>query len=216
MIQTDEKSMGDRIRERRQSLGLTQEELARRAGTTQTTIEKIENGKSLRSRYLPSVYTVLDWPLDELANESVKTHDKRPVYVARTDLVRGRDFPVYASVEAGQGSFIVDSDPVDWVGRPAPLEHVKDGYGLIVTGDSMEPVFRQGDVALVHPRLPPRIDEAVVLYTANRDRATIKEYRGATEKLWKLRRYSPKQEDFTVPKAEWPICHSVVGRFTRR
>lgn len=208
---------GERVRSRRDELDLSQAELAKAAGTSQATIEKIENGKSQRSRFLPTVYAVLGLPLDELANEPVMKKQAEPVYVKGADLVRGRDLPVYASVEGGGGSIIIQqADPIDWVGRPTPLEHVKDGYGVVVTGDSMEPVFRQGDIALVHPHLPPRMDDAVILYTPERDRATIKEYRGATEKLWKLRRYSPEREDFTLSKAEWPHCHAVVGRYTRR
>ena len=43
-------SLGGRLRQKRRELGMTQEQLAERADTTQAVIQKIENGKSLRPR----------------------------------------------------------------------------------------------------------------------------------------------------------------------
>jgi len=53
-------SLGKRLRGRRRELGLTQEQLAERAGTTQAVIQKIENGKSLRPRKIDEIASALD------------------------------------------------------------------------------------------------------------------------------------------------------------
>ena len=45
-----EKGIGRRLREARENQGLTQDELAARAETSQGVIQKIENGHSLRPR----------------------------------------------------------------------------------------------------------------------------------------------------------------------
>lgn len=52
-------SLGQRMRFRRQQKGWTQEQLARRAGTNQAVIQKIENGKSLRPRKINEIAEVL-------------------------------------------------------------------------------------------------------------------------------------------------------------
>src|SRR5689334_2223485 len=62
------KTFGDAVRQQRTARGMSQKELADRAGTSQATIEKIENGKSHRSRYLPVVFSVLGLPLGQLGN----------------------------------------------------------------------------------------------------------------------------------------------------
>lgn len=47
-----ESGIGERIRETRQSFGLTQHQLAVKAGTNQAVVQKIENGHSIRPRIL--------------------------------------------------------------------------------------------------------------------------------------------------------------------
>jgi transcriptional regulator with XRE-family HTH domain len=51
----DSESLGERLRGRRRELGMTQEQLAERADTTQAVIQKIENGKSLRPRKIDQI-----------------------------------------------------------------------------------------------------------------------------------------------------------------
>lgn len=53
-------NLGQRMRQRRQEKGWTQEQLAVRAGTNQAVIQKIENGKSLRPRKIDQIAAVLD------------------------------------------------------------------------------------------------------------------------------------------------------------
>lgn len=53
------KTIGDRLRAMRLALSLTQEELARKAGTSQAIIQKIENNHSLRPRCIEEVARAL-------------------------------------------------------------------------------------------------------------------------------------------------------------
>ncbi len=50
---------GTKWRKRRRERGLTQEQLAIKAGTNQAVIQKIENGKSLRPRKINEIAKVL-------------------------------------------------------------------------------------------------------------------------------------------------------------
>ena len=91
-------------------------------------------------------------------------------------------FAVEIAREAGDGTLtITDTDPIDWVLPPTHLQHVRDGYGVIIAGDSMVPIYRPGDIALVNPRLPPKLEDVVILYTPDKTSATIKEYRGGSD-----------------------------------
>lgn len=216
-------ALGQQIRDKRIELGISQVELARRVGTTQATIDKIEHGRSQRSRFLYPVMQALGMPTGQMI-PGAPERPHVPVLGAlvppggfpRAELIGEPDLPVFASTEGGEGQFIISTDVIDQVRRPAPLAYVRDGYGVIITGESMVPAFRPGDIALVHPRLPPRVEDAVILFTAEQDRSSIKEYRGQTQTTWKLRRYRPKEEDFTLQVADWPTIHTVVGKYSRR
>ncbi|RFC65484.1 S24 family peptidase [Fulvimarina endophytica] len=141
-----------------------------------------------------------------------------PQHISGRDLVGGADLPVYAAARGGDGHIIVTFDPVEFVKRPAPLAHVKEGYGLLVTGDSMVPAYRPGDTALVNPRLPAERGEDVILYHNPPDgeaEATVKHLVAFNDREWTLQQYNPP-ETFTLSRIEWPICHRVVGKYNRR
>ncbi len=55
----DMSTLGGRLRVKRKEKGLTQEQLAAKADTSQAVIQKIENGKSLRPRKIDVIAKVL-------------------------------------------------------------------------------------------------------------------------------------------------------------
>jgi phage repressor protein C with HTH and peptisase S24 domain len=130
-------------------------------------------------------------------------------------LVGETDLPVFGTAQGGQGALIVTDRAVDWVVRPAPLLRVRDGYGIIVTGDSMAPEHKSGSTALVNPHLPPRVGDTCIFRSHSDDgavHAVIKELRGETESLWKVRQHNPKK-DYTLKKTEWQVVHKTVGNY---
>ncbi len=48
-------TIANRVKARREQLGLTQTELAEKVGTSQQAIEQLEGGKTKRPRYLPEL-----------------------------------------------------------------------------------------------------------------------------------------------------------------
>jgi phage repressor protein C with HTH and peptisase S24 domain len=140
------------------------------------------------------------------------------VLVPGAGLLGAADLPVYGTAQGGKGALVVTSEPVDWAMRPAPLLRVKDGYGVIVTGDSMAPEHREGSTALVNPHLPPRSGDTCVFRKHADDGtvlAVIKELRRATETTWYVRQHNPKR-DFTLKRSDWQVCHVTVGNYKRR
>ena len=213
---------GEIIRRRREELGLSQAQLGNRVGISQPAIRKIEAGDSRHSKFLPKIAQVLAIPLSDLdlsLSGVVAPPASEVVPAAR--ILGERDFPVHASAEGGPGQIIVSHEAVDFMARPAPLIHVRDSYGLLITGTSMEPEYRQGDTALVNPHLPVIQGEVYIFYAekAGEARATIKYLRRATTDKWLLSQHNPPDglpKDFTLTRREWQWAHRVIGKYSRR
>jgi transcriptional regulator with XRE-family HTH domain len=214
-------AIGERIRAAREARRMSQAELAAAVGISQPAIRKIESGETVRSRYLLPIGNVLGIPAAELT----AAFDARAVDSGRRipglDRRADRDLPVYASAEGGGGQMLVHIDPVDWV-SPNPLASVRGAYSLIVIGESMEPEFFAGDIALVNPHLPPTARATFVFYAddgAGDARAKVKHLLRVTPTDWYVRQWNPpagEKRDFRMSRREWPRCHRVIGKFSRR
>lgn len=135
--------------------------------------------------------------------------------IAGSELYAGLDLPVFGTAQAGGGALIISERAVDWVARPSVLLRVEDGYGMIVTGDSMDPAIKSGATALINPHLPPRVGDLCLFRNHADDgavHAVIKEYRGETESTWRVRQYNAAK-DFTLKKSDWQIVHRIVGSY---
>jgi phage repressor protein C with HTH and peptisase S24 domain len=213
---------GEKIRLEREAKGWSQAQLANRVGISQPAIKKIESGEIRQSKFLPKIAQVLEIPLGDL--DPSLTGVVMPLAaeaIPAKRILGDRDFPVYASAEGGPGQIIVNNEAVDFMARPAPLIHVRDSYGLLITGTSMEPEYRQGDTALVSPHLPVIADEVYIFYAekAGEARATIKYLRRAAPDKWLLSQHNPPDgmaKDFVLSRREWQWAHRVIGKYSRR
>lgn len=136
-------AIGDTIRERLLSLGMNETELARRSGVSQPTINDLVNGKSKSSKFLPEIARALEMDLSEL-DPRVKALTAKPT----PNFLGERDLKVFAAAEGGPGEMVVSTDPIELVPRPWYLGEVKEGFAVVVVGESMEPVFRPGSVRI--------------------------------------------------------------------
>lgn len=211
---------GQRIRQAREAKGWSQGDLAQKVHISQPAIKKIEAGDTQRSKYLPQIAAALDLPLADVMPEA--DEGGVPGLIPKKDLTTGvSDFPVHAAAEGGPGIIVVSSDPVDFIPRPAPLVHVRQSYGILIVGTSMDPEFRQGDTALVNPHLPPMADEPHIFYAEadGEGRATIKTLRRQTSDNWLVRQHNPPEggkHDLTLSRKEWQWAHRVIGSYKRR
>jgi transcriptional regulator with XRE-family HTH domain len=208
---------GERIRAAREAQGMSQADLAKRVGISQPAIKKIEAGDTQHSKFLPRIAQTLGLKLEDLDPVLARG---LPVTIPPL-LSRDRDFPIHASAEGGPGQIIVSSDAVDFDFRPAPLSHVRDAYGLLISNTSMEPEYRPGDTALVHPHLPVVADEVYIFYAEREGvaRATIKHLRRVTIDKWHVTQWNPPpgmERDFTLSRKEWQWAHRVLGKYARR
>lgn len=63
--------LGKRIEMLRTQQGMSQNDLAKRIGTSQNTIHKIENGETKRSGYIPAIAAELGFSAEELISGAV-------------------------------------------------------------------------------------------------------------------------------------------------
>jgi phage repressor protein C with HTH and peptisase S24 domain len=129
-----------------------------------------------------------------------------------------RDLPVFGTAQGGEGAILLTNEAVDWVLRPDSLLRVKDGYGIIVTGDSMSPEHKSGSIALVNPHLPPHSGDSCIFRSHADDgavRICIKELVRQTGDAWHVKQHTPPKS-LTLKKSEWQICHVTVGNYFRR
>jgi len=201
--------VAETIRKKREELNLSQAKLGELAGTNQQTIDRIENGS--HSRAIPRVLQVLD-----LAPGAESAQATRIIPQA-TQRLHGGDLPVYASARGGPGEILFSMDPIDYVGRPDPLANVRDGYAMWIVGDSMSPAFEQGDLALVNPHRPFRPGDDVLIYREweNELAAVVKRLIRAANDEWQLEQFNPGKR-FKLSRKEWPRCHVIVGKYSRR
>jgi phage repressor protein C with HTH and peptisase S24 domain len=208
----------------RKAKGLSQTELAAAAKVSQQLIASIETGVTRTTKHLLRLAAVLDVPPGQLDAEWANLEDARPSSTLPGSVISTtrRDLPIHASTEAGGGFITITSDPVDWLPRPPFVAQVRNAYGLYVTGESMVPELEPGDIGLVNPHLPLVPDTTCIFYqvqeVGGEARATIKRLRRKTADSWHVRQWNPPEgtkADFTLLRNEWPVCHRVVGKYSR-
>lgn len=127
-----------------------------------------------------------------------------------------RDLPVFAAVEGGKGELVVSTDPIEMVPRPWYLGEVRDGYAVVVTGESMFPVYEPGDMVIVNPRLSYMRGKDHIFIDGSTDggfRATVKRLIRATETDWIVEQFNPAKE-LKLPRSTWTDAKRIVGKYT--
>lgn len=145
--------------------GLTASALARRAGLDPTTFNKSKRitreGKP-RWPSTESVAKVLDATGASLAQLLGYIDDAVPA------AAKGGTIPLIGSAQAGDRGYFDDAGyPCGggWDEIPFPEMGDANAYALEVSGDSMEPLYRDGDIVIVSPAASVRRGDRVVVKT---------------------------------------------------
>ena len=118
--------------------------------------------------------------------------------------------------DAGQeGCFAGDGKPsgTHWDEIVFPDLPPQGVYALEVTGDSMLPLFRKGDILVCSQTAPVRRGDRVVVKTRNGG-VVIKELKRRTAKTIELHALNPQHEDLALPSdsVEWIARVMWVGQ----
>lgn len=134
------------------------------------------------------------------------------------------DLPVYSIVRGGRGAQVLENEPFTHTARPNRLVGKKDGYGVLVIGNSMSPEYNENDIAYVDPHLHPKKDDPCVFQGTRED--------GTVEAMMKYLERSPDASEtlyyvrtglgarpvkkFTIKKSDWQKVHVAVGKESGR
>jgi phage repressor protein C with HTH and peptisase S24 domain len=140
--------------------GMTASALARAAGLDPTTFNK---SKRVTAEGRPR------WPNTESLSRILEATGTDPeAFLAGNGEARTNRVPLIGFAQAGGGGYFDDAGfPIGGGWEETAFPEIKDehAYALEVTGDSMEPFYREGDVIVVSPAAEVRRGDRVVVKT---------------------------------------------------
>lgn len=115
-----------------------------------------------------------DVPMERNSDDILKKIGATPLSSIKTVPI-----PILGTVKAGY-DYLAQENIIDYVGFTLKKTDIENYYALNIVGDSMEPLFDDGDTVLVHKQEDfENGDNCVVLI--NGDEATVKQvYKGTT------------------------------------
>ncbi len=158
-------TIGERIKLKREELGMSQEELAEKIGyKSRSSVNKIElDRQQLTQKKIKAFADALG----VTANYILGIEDK----TKKTRIQRVR-IPVFSRVAAGIPIDAID-DVVDWEEITEDMARTGEYFGLKIKGDSMQPRIAEGDTVIVRQQ-PDAESGDVVIVRINGDTATCK------------------------------------------
>lgn len=206
-------TINDRISARRRAQKMSQDELAKRIGITRVSISKWESGLNQpKGRYLNDLAAALgvtvDWLLTGSGGSPESSADQPiPGYhnVEPAVIPQGTRVPVLSYVQAGHWHEMCEQATafdgnVEYV--TAGVDVGPCGFGLWLRGNSMLPLFKEGDLIIVDPDEAPQPGDYVVAKNGSNE-ATFKKYRprGIDENGQEVFELVPLNDDY-------PTMHS--------
>lgn len=202
----------ERIVARRNELGISQAELARRVGVSQPMIVEIEKGRVHTTKFVIELARALELPPGEI---DPRFSEHPPLQIISMEPLG--ELPVRRIVEqAGRTVFL--SAPVDSLARPSALANVRDAYAVLMHDDGMAPEFEPGDKLLVHPHLPTVPGYSYIFRGTDGNAVLIRRMIRQQPAYWVTKLWSPsvgESGEDTLQRSEWPEAHRIVGKFSR-
>jgi phage repressor protein C with HTH and peptisase S24 domain len=188
----------DRLAER---AGLSPSGLAKRSGLDPTTFNKSKRVTSDGRERWPSTESVAK------ALAATNTAIDTFVQLIEETSRKAQAVPLLGFAEAGSGGYFDDGGfPVGKGWDEIGLPNVNDehAYALEISGDSMRPAYRDGDIIIVSPGTPIRRGDRVVVKTREGE-VMVKELKRRTTKTLELQSLNPSHADRTLSAGdvEW-------------
>lgn len=207
------KEIGERIRQARDAVGLTMEELGARIGYTKSAISKWESGaRPISIEALKHIAEVLNRPISYFVRTDIEGLHVDPKF---TDVVSSLNLtvlPVYGLVNAGEPAFVMDS-VTEYV--TVPQEAVGQArFAIRVRGDSMIGLdIHDGDLLFVRPQDDAE-DGDIVVARVNGDEYVVKRLRKRPGQPPVLESENPSYPPIIADDVR--IIGRVVGQFRTR
>jgi phage repressor protein C with HTH and peptisase S24 domain len=188
----------DRLAER---AGMSPSGLAKRSGLDPTTYNKSKRVTADGRERWPSTESVAK--ALAATNSSIDTFVQLIGDGARSL----QSVPMLGFAQAGSGGYFDDNGfPAGkgWDEVALPAAGDEHAYALEISGDSMKPAYRDGDVIVVSPGTPIRRGDRVVVKTSDGE-VMVKELKRRTAKTLELASLNPAHVDRTLAAGdvEW-------------
>ncbi|MBI1330593.1 MAG: helix-turn-helix transcriptional regulator [Alphaproteobacteria bacterium] len=159
----------------------------------------------------------LRWPSTESISKALKaTGASLEEFVSsisqRTMQAHVRRVPLIGFAQAGSEGYFDDAGfPLGggWDEIPFPDSNDEHAYALEISGDSMMPVYRDGDRILVSPGAPIRRGDRVVVKTAGGE-VMAKQLSRQTAQRIELKSFNPAYQDRVLPMNEVAFMHRIL------
>ncbi len=174
--------------------------LAKRAGLDPTTFNKSKRVSADGRDRWPSTESIAKI----LAATGEGMDDFLQLLTTGAAAPKRRPLPLIGFAQAGLGGYFDDAGfPAGsgWDEIEFPAVTDEHAYALEISGDSMAPLFRDGDVVIVSPTSPVRRGDRVVVRTKEGE-VLAKELKRRTAKTIELKSVNPAYEDRALGLAE--------------
>lgn len=195
--------------------GLSASGLAKRAGLDSTTFNvskrRMPDGR-LRWPSTESVAKVLNATGASLEDFTALVSGARALSSGTGTRLSARRIPLIGMAQAGSDGFFDDGGfPVGGAWDEVSLPDVGDpnAYGLEISGSSMEPVYRDGDMIIVSPASPIRRGDRVVAKT-NAGEVMAKQLTRRSARRVELKSLNPLHPDFSFDLNEIAWLHRII------
>lgn len=129
-----------------------------------------------------------------------------------------RDLPVQGSAACGEdGLFEFNGEVVEFIRRPPRLIGAKNAYAIYIANDSMSPWREHGETVYVHPDLPVRVGDYVVVQMNPKTRAQgelpaayVKKLVARNSETVRLEQYKPA-DVFALKTRDIKSIHRIVS-----
>ncbi|PNH14187.1 helix-turn-helix domain-containing protein [Acinetobacter baumannii] len=210
-------TLGTRLKNQRKSKKLTQQQVADAIGVSKTSVIYWEKDENLpKHDSLMALAQILGVTSDYLLHG--KGGDSLDKNVIAPFPIVGRLVPVISWIQAGTWT-TADSVPMgtqfkEWL--PPNPKCGKNGYGLIVVGESMSPDFRPGDKIYVNPDFQIsdlKTGDLVIVACDGETEATFKKLIVESNGMY-LEPLNPKWHEKIIPLREGcKLVGKVVGLY---
>jgi phage repressor protein C with HTH and peptisase S24 domain len=195
--------------------GLSASGLAKRSGLDATTFNpskrRMPDGRA-RWPSTESIAKVLDATGASLEAFTALVTGARALSSGSTPRSTGRRIPLIGLAQAGgEGYFDDGGYPVGGGWDEVSLPEIGDpnAYALEISGDSMEPVYRDGDMVIVSPAAPIRRGDRVVVRTTGGE-VMAKQLTRRSARRVELKSLNPAHPDYSFDLSEVMWTHRII------
>lgn len=195
--------------------GLSASGLAKRSGLDPTTFNpskrRMPDGRA-RWPSTESLAKVLDATGASLEAFTTLVTGARAIATGAPPRSATRRIPLIGLAQAGNEGFFDDGGyPVGGAWDEVSLPEIGDqnAYALEISGDSMEPVFRDGDMVIVSPAAPIRRGDRVVVRTVGGE-VMAKQLARRSARRVELKSLNPSHPDRSFDLAEVAWIHRII------